>query len=797
MAYPLETVVPTDGAAVPTAVNLELLTAAARSLLQPDHIPQPLKDLAQWTGWRFKDEGPGKKPGKPPINARTGGYASTKDPSTWSTFDDALAAFNADSTLAGLNIVLTPDDPIVAIDIDDYTGNDPAAAAALSSFTGTYAERSPSGGLHIFAFGKSPGGGLKTNGIFEVKRALTVTGCRVNGHAAELTEQQPAIDRYHRVCLTKPTATLPTPDPDMPDFMAMSDEEIEALIGGDIDGDTLSMRCPRCGSPAEYPDCEACGYDLTQAPDTTGQQPDIHPTDTKKNSATAAGPFSFVSVDYADRLRLAIGNAEIRALYAGELCGRASRNEAEQALCLRLMTFADGRTDIVAGWMDASGCTKWLERDKDSDVYRSNTLAAARRKWDGRLFEDKWESAQQHGAELSAALLKNRQSGADDREPGADDEPDIAGHTGTKPLFIPVSEFIGIPSAPAWTVRKWLPEASIIQLFGDPSSGKSFLAIDWACCVATGKEWNGNRVKQGAVIYIAGEGHHGLRRRFAAWQQVHGTLPSSLYVSKRAVILDANGAKAVYQAVKDIPEVPGLIVVDTMATVLHGDENKGEDVNAFISILKNLIAGTRACCLVVHHSGHGDKSRGRGWSGLPGAIDGGFKMTKDADLCGELTVTKDPKDGARPAALSFELEVVELPEAWNDPEEPDEPVTSCVFRVTGKAGQAGQAGTKPKKLPASQTIALKALEKAMVSHGGTFSGQFGVNLEDWRDAAYKAGIADTPEAKKKAFQRSRNDLLATGHVVCADDIYWFADDGKQSAAAMLNTAKRKQKESVE
>ena len=40
-------------------------------------------------------------------------------------------------------------------------------------------------------------------------------------------------------------------------------------------------------------------------------------------------------------------------------------------------------------------------------------------------------------------------------------------------------------------------------------------------------------------------------------------------------------------------------------------------------------------------------------------------------------------------------------------------------------------------------------------------------------------------------------LLASGHVRCADDIYWLADPGQQSAAALLNTQKRKTRETEE
>ena len=55
--------------------------------------------------------------------------------------------------------------------------------------------------------------------------------------------------------------------------------------------------------------------------------------------------------------------------------------------------------------------------------------------------------------------------------------------------------------------------------FGPSGAKKSFLVYDLACCIATGKDWHGNRVKQGAVLIICGEGHGGLNRRLKGWEK--------------------------------------------------------------------------------------------------------------------------------------------------------------------------------------------------------------------------------------------------------------------------------------
>ncbi|WP_051284509.1 AAA family ATPase [Desulforegula conservatrix] len=69
----------------------------------------------------------------------------------------------------------------------------------------------------------------------------------------------------------------------------------------------------------------------------------------------------------------------------------------------------------------------------------------------------------------------------------------------------------------SWLIKGYIEEGSMNLAIGDPGSGKSFLAVDWACRIATGTDFYGSSVKAGAVVYIAGEGNNGLTRRFTAW----------------------------------------------------------------------------------------------------------------------------------------------------------------------------------------------------------------------------------------------------------------------------------------
>jgi len=79
----------------------------------------------------------------------------------------------------------------------------------------------------------------------------------------------------------------------------------------------------------------------------------------------------------------------------------------------------------------------------------------------------------------------------------------------------------GYETEQSFVIKGLIPECSLGSLYGPSGSYKSFLALDWACHVATGKDWDGHKVKQGAVLYVAGEGGFGVTQRVRTWELQH------------------------------------------------------------------------------------------------------------------------------------------------------------------------------------------------------------------------------------------------------------------------------------
>lgn len=178
----------------------------------------------------------------------------------------------------------------------------------------------------------------------------------------------------------------------------------------------------------------------------------------------------------------------------------------------------------------------------------------------------------------------------------------------------------------------------MIEMFGSAGSGKSFIALDMAFCIAADRPWHGRKVRAGTVVYLAGEGFHGLGQRIKALEIKYQQSTENLIISKQpASLTDEENALWVADAVHQYK--PVLIVVDTISRNFGtGDENSTRDMAAFINHLDLYIKGD-AAVLLVHHSGHGDKNRARGSSVLNAAVDVEYSVTKDGNslsLCNRL-----------------------------------------------------------------------------------------------------------------------------------------------------------------
>lgn len=213
-----------------------------------------------------------------------------------------------------------------------------------------------------------------------------------------------------------------------------------------------------------------------------------------------------------------------------------------------------------------------------------------------------------------------------------------------------------------WQVKGYIETDTTGILFGDPGSYKSFIALDLGLHCAAGIPWHNHDVKQGPVIYVAGEGHGGFARRLKAWELHHEHEISDLpvYFSQQAASLyDEESAEVVTNAidgiVEELEETPVMIVIDTLARNFGpGDENSTADMNVFVDNVDKMLRAKYGCTvLIVHHTGHANKERARGAMALKGALDYEYRLEKQFDNKVRLTCTK-MKDAVEPPETWFE-----------------------------------------------------------------------------------------------------------------------------------------------
>lgn len=203
-------------------------------------------------------------------------------------------------------------------------------------------------------------------------------------------------------------------------------------------------------------------------------------------------------------------------------------------------------------------------------------------------------------------------------------------------VFDPEAALIQAASE-TWVLDDLIPSNGIGFIYGPPGSYKSFIALDMALSVTTGRPWHGFECETpGAVIYIAAEGSRGLMERAVAWKRYHKSeLGPFMLMTMPVMMDDVLMAQAFIECMEKAQAQIGqpirMMVVDTMARSFSGDENSAQEIGAFIGSVERVAAAIGDCfVMVIGHTGK-DKERGmRGSSAMDGASYASFMVTKTA-----------------------------------------------------------------------------------------------------------------------------------------------------------------------
>tara|TARA_B100001989_G_C24550011_1_gene473716 strand:- start:1761 stop:3197 length:1437 start_codon:yes stop_codon:yes gene_type:complete len=323
-----------------------------------------------------------------------------------------------------------------------------------------------------------------------------------------------------------------------------------------------------------------------------------------------------------------------------------------------------------------------------------------------------------------------------------------------------------------YLIKGLLELGSMSVIYGASNTGKTFVALDMACHIAYGWEWQNRKTRAGSVVYIAAEGGLGIQERLKAFQ-IHNNITeyASMFIIPTNVCLcgEQTDLDALLSSVQDIPDIK-LIVIDTLARAMGGaDENTAKDMGAFIKNCDFIREETKAHVMVIHHSGKDEGRGARGSNSLKCAIDTEIQVTQENGIISANIIKQ--RDGKTGDIFSFELQAYEV-----DIDEDGDSIFSCALKCS-------KVEAHKQRLSGQANQTYLALCNLIIEKGIDFIPKKGmtaqrvVRLDDFKDHFFKAGIANTdePDNISRAFNRQKNKLKELGYIGEWDGDIWLLD----------------------
>lgn len=354
-----------------------------------------------------------------------------------------------------------------------------------------------------------------------------------------------------------------------------------------------------------------------------------------------------------------------------------------------------------------------------------------------------------------------------------------------------------------WLIKGVLTRAERSMMAGASQSGKSFLAIDMAMSIARGIDYFGRKVLRGGVVYQAGEGGRGVKKRLRAYRRYHGVdhaenLPFVLLPSPVDLYASEDMTEALIAEIRHwastFPIPLELVVIDTLSAATPGaDENSSKDVGPVLARCERIATALNCHVMIVHHM-NAEGSKPRGHTSIFANLDNVITVSKiegqhdhsnpngRGRQIREAKVTKQ-KDGEDGQSWRFTLPSVEL-----GLDADGEPITSCVVASPVNSALEGvDTSTEENglRLTSQGEVMLRAIYSAIEAHGEVPPPElrlpFHVKVVRWskvKEAFTELSFEEGDDAKKadavrKALQRWGETLYAKQIIGRAAPYIWL------------------------
>lgn len=299
-------------------------------------------------------------------------------------------------------------------------------------------------------------------------------------------------------------------------------------------------------------------------------------------------------------------------------------------------------------------------------------------------------------------------------------------------------------------------------VFGPQGGSKTAVMLDMALHGIQGRPWMGRETRCRRVAYVCGEGGGKiLGNRIDAWLTHHGVndekIDDALLVTEYPVyMLDDESVDDLMNMIDRESDVD-LVIVDTLsANFGDGDENFVADMGRFINAIQRIRIATTAGVVIVHHTGHHDKTRPQGSN----------KLRRDVDI--ELLVNVDAQDdrlfglvggnglksrnGPACGMIPYRLHEVTI----DGTDYFGNPLTSIVCVPSDDNPQFELTGTQKQRRGRNQVAALRALAARAAGRGHEPEDKVIVAEPEWREIYKSAGL------DRKQASRVKDSLIKDG-----------------------------------
>jgi hypothetical protein len=206
---------------------------------------------------------------------------------------------------------------------------------------------------------------------------------------------------------------------------------------------------------------------------------------------------------------------------------------------------------------------------------------------------------------------------------------------GERPFLMRIDDLMKLPD-PTELVEDFLIVGENVCFFGEPKKGKSTIALEVALSIAADVPVFGKlRVaRPGAVVYLSGEGHSGMKKRIAVWLQERKISEPIPFFYRVGVPLTSKSMEECVEYVEGIRKFlndksPVLVVIDTMSRSMMGLDEDVANVTRYMDLTEGMKLALGCTILTLAHSGK-DVERGiRGSNASTGMFDAVWSVERN------------------------------------------------------------------------------------------------------------------------------------------------------------------------